>query len=44
MLDSEKIELIKQMLDEFWSNGTVSEDGCIVLLNAIQTVADFKRN
>ena len=44
MLDSEKIELIKQMLNEFWSNGTVSEDGCIVMLNAIASVVEFKRN
>jgi hypothetical protein len=44
MLDSEKIELIKQMLNEFWNNGTVSEDGYFVLLNAIQSVVDFKRN
>ena len=44
MLDSEKIDLINNMLNEFWSNGTVSEDGCIVLLNAIATVVEFKRN
>ena len=44
MLDSEKIELLKNMLNEFWSNGTVSEDGCIVLLNAIASVLEFKRN
>ena len=44
MLDSEKIDLINHMLNEFWNNGTVSEDGCIVLLNAIASVLEFKRN
>ena len=43
MLDSEKIDLIEQMLRNFWENSTASEDGCIAVLNAIATVVDFKR-
>ena len=43
MLDSEKIDLIEQMLVDFWDNSTASENGCIAILNAIATVVDFKR-
>lgn len=43
MLDSEKIELINQMLKDFWSNGYDKEDGLVTMLNAIATVVDFKR-
>ena len=43
MLDSEKIELIQQMLTDFWANGYDKEDGLVVILNAIGTVVDFKR-
>lgn len=43
MLDSEKIELIDKMLNDFWSNGYDSADSVTVMLNAIATVVDFKR-
>lgn len=43
MLDSEKIDLIDQMLTDFWNNGSVGEDSAIVMLNAIATVINFKR-
>ncbi len=44
MLDSEKIDLIDQMLIDFWDNGNVSEDSAIAILNAIASVVNFKRN
>ena len=43
MFDSEKIDLIREMIKEFWDNGNVSEDSAICMLNAIATVIDFKR-
>lgn len=43
MLDSEKIDLIAQMLVDFWDNGNISEDSAICLLNAISSVINFKR-
>lgn len=43
MLDSEKIELIDQMLIDFWNNGYDNSDGIVVMLNAIATVVNFKR-
>lgn len=43
MLDSEKIDLINQMLCDFWENGNISEDSAICLLNAIASVINFKR-
>lgn len=44
MLDSEKIELISQMLKDFWECGYETGDNAIAMLNAIATVVDFKRN
>ena len=43
MLDSEKIDLIDQMLTDFWSNGYDNSDGIVVMLNAIASVVNFKR-
>lgn len=43
MLDSEKIDLIEQMITDFWDAGNVSEDSAICLLNAISSVVNFKR-
>ena len=43
MLDSEKIELIREMIKDFWETGNVSEDSAVSLLNAIDVVVDFKR-
>ena len=43
MLDSEKIDLIREMIKEFWANGSVSEDSAICMLNAIDVVIEFKR-
>lgn len=43
MLDSEKIDLIREMLADFWgSRGNPDQDaGCMLI--AISTVVDFKR-
>ena len=43
MFDSEKIDLIREMIKEFLDNCNVSEDSVICMLNAIATVIDFKR-
>ena len=43
MLDSEKVELISNILQEFWTAGIASEDSAVATLNAIATVVDFKR-
>ena len=43
MLDSEKIELISNMLKDFWDCGYYSGDNALVMLNAIATVVDLKR-
>ena len=43
MLDSEKIELIEQMLKDFWECGYDTGDNALVMLNAIATVVDFKK-
>lgn len=42
MFDSDKVELVKAMINEFWSNGTVSEDSAICLLNSISCVLEFE--
>jgi hypothetical protein len=44
MLDSEKIELISEILKEFWMYEVITEDSAVATLNAIATVVDFKRN
>lgn len=43
MLDSEKIELIKEMIADFWECGNVTEDGVVSLLSAITVVINFKK-
>ena len=43
MLDSEKIDLIEQMLIDFWNNGYDGSDGIVVMLNAIGSVVNYKR-
>ena len=43
MLDSEKIELIGSVLQEFWMAEIISEDSAVATLNAIATIVDFKR-
>jgi hypothetical protein len=43
MLDSEKIELINKMLEDFWNCGYDTGDNALVMLNAIGTIVDFKR-
>ena len=43
MLDSEKIDLIGEMITVFWETGNVSEDSALSLLNVIETVVNFKR-
>ena len=43
MLDSEKIDLIKEMIVDYWETGNVSEDSAVSLINAITVVANFKR-
>ena len=43
MLDSEKIELIRKMLEDFWGCGYDTGDNALCMLNAIATVVDFKR-
>lgn len=44
MLDSEKIELINQMLTDFWDCGYDTGENALCLLNAIASVVNFKRN
>lgn len=41
MSDSEKIELIRNMLSNYWESVNVSEDSTLALINAITTVTDF---
>jgi hypothetical protein len=41
MLDSEKIELIRNLLSNYWESVNVSEDSALALINAITTVTDF---
>ena len=43
MLDSEKIELIGNMLEDYWMCERITEDSAVAMLNAIATVVDFKR-
>ena len=43
MLDSEKIELIGQMLQDYWCCERITEDSAVSMLNAIAVVVDFKR-
>ena len=43
MLDSEKIELIAKMLDDFYGCGYDTGEHVLVMLNAIGSVVDFKR-
>ena len=43
MLDSEKIELINKMLEDFWNCGYDTGDNALVMLNAIASVVNFKR-
>lgn len=43
MLDSEKIELIREMLTNYWDGVNISEDSALALINAITTVVDFKK-
>lgn len=42
MLDSEKIELIRELLTNYWDSVNVSEDSALALINAITTVTDFE--
>ena len=43
MFDSEKIDLIGEMISDFWESSNVSEDSAVSLLNAITVVVNFKR-
>lgn len=43
MLDSEKIDLIDLMLQDFWQCSNVTEDSAVCLPNAIASVINFKR-
>lgn len=43
MLDSEKVDLIREMIVDFWESSNVNEDSAISLLNAITVVVNFKR-
>lgn len=42
MLDSEKINLIRELLTNYWDSVNVSEDSALALINAITTVVDFE--
>lgn len=42
MLYSEKIELIRELLTNYWDSVNVSEDSALALINAITTVVDFE--
>jgi hypothetical protein len=43
MFDSEKIELIEEMLKDFWICERITEDSAVAMLNAIATVVDFEK-
>ena len=43
MLDSEKIDLIREMLQDFWGASESPEQNALCMLTAISTVVDFKR-
>lgn len=43
MLDSEKVDLIAEMISDFWNSSNVNEDSAVSLLNAITVVVHFKR-
>ena len=43
MLDSEKIELIRAMLQDFWGTSGDPDKDAACMLTAISTVVDFKR-
>jgi hypothetical protein len=43
MTDSEKIELIREMLEDFWGCSANPDHEAACLLVAISTVVDFKR-
>ena len=43
MLDSEKVELIGDILKEFWMYEVINEDSAVATLNAIATIVDFKK-
>lgn len=43
MTDSEKIELIREMLQDFWGASSNPDKDAVCMLNAISTVVDFKR-
>ena len=42
MSDSEKIDLIRTMIADFWECSNISEDGAICILNAVTCVVNFK--
>lgn len=42
MLYSEKINLIRELLVNYWDSVNVSEDSALALINAITTVVDFE--
>ena len=43
MLDSEKVDLIMNMIADFWEGSNVNEDSAVTLINAITVVVNFKR-
>ncbi len=43
MLDSEKVDLIRDMIADFWEGSNICEDSAVTLINAITVVVDFKR-
>ena len=43
MTDNVKIDLIRNLLVNYWENVTTSEDSALALISAIATVIDFKK-
>lgn len=41
MTDSEKLELAKKMIADYWETSNVSEDSALALLNAITVTIHF---
>jgi hypothetical protein len=39
--DSQKIDIIKAMMKEFWENRSVTEDGALTMLLMVDVVAGF---
>lgn len=43
MFDSEKVELIRKLLENYWETASVSEDSAVTMLSVIDVIVGDKK-